>query len=128
MSSKHDSHSGGHHSASHYIRIYWILFGFLILSIAGPVYAGNFGDLGHVIVLITAYGIAIIKAIMVAGKFMHLEVEKKYIWWLLITGLVLVFVCFAGLAPDAMNPNGTNWENHNPFVTTIPEVREWHAK
>ena len=129
MSSKKDSHSGSHHSAAYYIRIYWILFGLLVLSIVGPTYAGVFGDrLAGTVVLITAFGVAIVKALMVAGKFMHLNVEKKFIWWLMITCLVAMFVLFAGLAPDIMNSNGANWENHNLFQKTIPDVHHCHPK
>ena len=130
MSNK-DSHSEAHHSASYYIRIYWILAALLVVSIVGPLYAdADFipKALTGTIVLVTAFGVAIVKTIMVAGKFMHLDVEKKFVWWLLITCLVAMFICFAGLAPDIMNDRGANWINHNDFVTTIPDVHHCHPK
>jgi heme/copper-type cytochrome/quinol oxidase subunit 4 len=122
MSSNNDSHAEGHHPASYYIRIYWILFGLLILSILGPLNAGIFGNFAKAIVMITAYGVAFVKAYIVAAKFMHLDIEKKYITLLLLMCLLAMFVCFGALAPDIMNPNGANWENHNPFMTTAPEM------
>jgi predicted MFS family arabinose efflux permease len=126
--SNNDSHAGAHHPASYYIRIYWILAALLVVSILGPLYADKFGAMQKVVVMVTAYGIAIVKSIMVAGKFMHLNIEKKFIWWLLITCLVAMFVCFAALAPDIMNDRGANWINNNPFVETIPDVHHCHPK
>jgi hypothetical protein len=43
-----------------------------------------------ILTLITAFGIAIVKALIVAAFFMHLNVEKKYIWYVLLTMLTAV--------------------------------------
>jgi high-affinity Fe2+/Pb2+ permease len=59
--------------------------------------------------LFTAFGIAIVKALMVAAYFMHLNIERRYIWYMLYTMLIIVFLFFAGTAPDVMETEGRNW-------------------
>ena len=108
----HGSHAAGvaehphePHSDSYYIKIWGILMVLLIISIAGPA-------LGMPIVtLITAFGIAIIKTGIVCAYFMHLNIEKKYIWYLLIIALTLVGVFFFGTASDILKPEGRNWHD-----------------
>lgn len=93
------------HGPSFYVKIWGILLVLLIISILGPM-------LEHqAITLVTAFGIAVVKATMVCAYFMHLNVEKRYVWYLLITGLLLIGLLFAGVSPDVMAPSGTNWEN-----------------
>jgi caa(3)-type oxidase subunit IV len=100
-----DSHSSEHiHSVSSYVKIWGILVVLLIISVVGPMAEIK------VITLVTAFGIAIVKALMVAAKFMHLNVEKRYIWYLLFTGLLFIFLFFTGIAPDIMKGEGSNWK------------------
>lgn len=115
--SNNDSHS--HHPASYYIRIYWILFALFAVSVIGPLTAGHAGSAAGLVVLVTAFGVAFVKALMVAGKFMHLNVERKMIWWLMILCLLALLTCFFGLAPDVMNSNGSNWESTSEFNIDI---------
>ncbi|WP_141735416.1 cytochrome C oxidase subunit IV family protein [Oligoflexus tunisiensis] len=94
-----------HHGPAFYLKIYWILLALLVVSIVGP-------EIGiRTLTLITAFGIAIVKALMVAAYFMHLKVEKKYIWYLLYSMLLMVFLFFLGTAADSMKPDGNNWTN-----------------
>ena len=75
------------------------------VSIAGPMF-------GHkAITLITAFGIAMVKAYLVAANFMHLKVEKKYISYLLLTAIAFMFLFYAGVSPDVMKHRGRQWEN-----------------
>lgn len=94
-----------HHSASRYINIWWVLVGLLIISVLGPMAEIKW------LTLITAFGIALIKATMVCAYYMHLNVEKRYIWYLLLTVVVFMLILFSGLAPDIMRDEGTNWKN-----------------
>ena len=87
-----------------YIRIWGILLVLLVISIAGP-----FLEI-RIVTLITAFGIAIVKAYIVAKNFMHLNVEKRYAVYLLVTMLVFMFLFFAGTAPDVMKHDGWQWE------------------
>jgi caa(3)-type oxidase subunit IV len=99
-----DQDDHGHHDhTKHYVKIWLILLVLLCISIAGP-------ELEiQIVTLITAFGIAIVKAYMVAKEFMHLSVEKPVVHWFLATALVFMVLLFAGLAPDVMNHEGSNW-------------------
>lgn len=96
------------HAHPNYVKIWLILTGLLVISVLGPMIEIK------AITLITAFGIAIVKALMVAAYFMHLNVEKRYIWWLFFAMLAFVVVLFYGLAPDIMNDKGVNWTNPLP--------------
>jgi len=103
MSEEHSKHSH-----PNYVKIWAILLGLLVLSVLGPTLEVR------AITLIAAFGIAIVKALMVAGYFMHLNVEKKIVWYLLIATIAFLAVCFFGIAPDVMNKEGANWEKNAP--------------
>ena len=95
------------HSPMRYVKIYFVLLFLLMVSVAGPM-------LGHrALTLITAFGIAIVKALMVCAYFMHLNIEKRYIWYLLYGMLLLVGIFFSGVATDIMRPKGRNWVNQS---------------
>ncbi|MBL9143175.1 MAG: cytochrome C oxidase subunit IV family protein [Verrucomicrobiaceae bacterium] len=111
------AHSEGHtHSAKPYLRIYYILLALLVVSIVGPMMGGL------TVLLITAFGVAVVKALMVAAYFMHLNVEKKYIWYLLVMAAIFLLVLFFGVAPDVMNKSGVNWKHldHPAPAVTAP--------
>ena len=95
------------HDAHHpnYFKIYWILLVLFSISVSGPL-LGN-----KTLTLITAFGIALIKAYLVAANFMHLNVEKRYVVYLLCTALALLGIFYSGVAPDVMNHRGRQWEN-----------------
>ena len=105
------------HGVAGYFKIYLILLVLLIISILGPELEIK------ILTLITAFGIAVVKALMVAAYFMHLNIEKRYVWYMLYTMLLLVGVFFAGVASDIMKPTGTNWEN-----TRALELIESHGE
>jgi caa(3)-type oxidase subunit IV len=88
---------------TNYFKIWLILLSLLVVSIAGP-FLGI-----EIVTLITAFGIAIVKAYLVAKNFMHLNIEPRYAVYLLTTMLVFVLLFFAGTAPDVMKHEGTNW-------------------
>ncbi len=98
----HDSH-GAHHSPSYYVKIWALLLVLLVISIVGPM-LGN-----KILTIITAFGIAVVKALIVAAFFMHLNVEKKYIWYMLLTMLAFLALFFFATAPDVMRFSGSNW-------------------
>lgn len=92
------------HSSSKYVKIWGILLVLLVISFVGP-------ELGiKWLTLVTAFGIAVVKALVVCAYFMHLNIEKKYIWYLITATLLLLLVFFAGVAPDVMKPTGQNWQ------------------
>jgi len=103
------SHASAHPVHRNYVKIWAILVGLLVISVAGP-FLGI-----RVVTLITAFGIALVKAYMVAKNFMHLDVEKPIIHWLLAIILVLMVLLFSGVAPDVMKDNGRHWKKDAGF-------------
>jgi len=101
----HDEHGHDDHGPRHYIKIYIALLVLLVISVAGP-----FLEI-QVITLMTAFGIAVVKAFLVAKYFMHLDVQPKYVLYFLVTALVFMGLFFFGTAPDVLNHEGQNWEN-----------------
>ena len=99
----------GAHPHRNYVKIWSILVALLVVSVAGP-----FLNI-RVITLITAFGVALVKAYMVAKNFMHLDVEKPIIHWLLAVTLTLMVLLFSGLAPDVMKDTGRGWKKDSGF-------------
>jgi caa(3)-type oxidase subunit IV len=88
-----------------YKKIYFILLGLLVLSILGP-------EIGiKWVTIITAFGIALVKADLVVQNFMHLRSEKRIMKWMLATSLILMALFVAGVSPDVLRHEGTNWVN-----------------
>jgi caa(3)-type oxidase subunit IV len=92
------------HSTAYYVRIWAILVGLLVVSVIGPMFEIQ------VLTLVTAFGIACVKAYMVAAHFMHLKTEKTIAVYILSTCLIFMFLFFAGTSPDVMKTEGNNWE------------------
>ena len=98
MSEEHE-----HHEHPNYVKIWAILLVLLVISVLGP-------ELEiQIVTLVTAFGIAIVKAYMVAVHFMHINLAKRYVTYLVATCLVFMLLFFAGTAPDVMKPSGDNW-------------------
>lgn len=97
MSEEHDSHH------INYFRIWQILVVLLIISVIGP----QFGI--KVLTMITAFGVACVKAYLVAKNFMHINLTKRFVAYMVATGLVFMLLFFAGTAPDVMKKEGTGW-------------------
>lgn len=107
----HGGDGHGHHEdhSKHYIKIWGILLVLLVASVVGP-FIGEALNL-FVITLITAFGIAFVKAYLVIKHFMHLTVEKRYIGFLMLTMLAFMLVFVAGVSPDVMKHAGQRWTN-----------------
>ncbi|MEJ2204089.1 MAG: c-type cytochrome [Gemmatimonadota bacterium] len=93
------------HHHPNYKKIYLTLVALLVVSVAGP-FVGILW-----VTLITAFGIALVKANLVIQNFMHLRWEKSIMKWMLTTSLVLMALLFAGVAPDVMKHEGRGWVN-----------------
>src|SRR5262245_52334610 len=87
-----------------YVRIWAILVGLLVVSVLGPMVGIR------TVTLITAFGIAVVKAYLVAKNFMHITFAPRYVAYLVSTCLVFMLLFFAGAAPDVMKRAGTQWE------------------
>jgi caa(3)-type oxidase subunit IV len=96
-------HAAEHTHHPDYVKIWGILLVLLVISVAGP-FLGI-----KLVTLLTAFGIAVVKAYLVAKNFMHINIAAKYVTYLVVTMLVFMFLLFAGSAPDVMKPEGRNW-------------------
>ena len=105
------SDHSGHHDVN-YKKIYFTLLFLLVISIIGP----EFGIVW--VTLVTAFGIAVVKAYLVIENFMHLRWEKRLMKWLLTSSLVVMALMFFGIAPDVMKHEGRNWVNEAAIAAT----------
>jgi caa(3)-type oxidase subunit IV len=89
-----------------YVKIWAILVALLVVSVVG--------SMSHVraVLLIAAFGVAVVKAYLVAKNFMHVNVEKRWVPYLLIMCLLFIAILFAGVAPDVMKHSGLNWNKN----------------
>jgi caa(3)-type oxidase subunit IV len=91
------------HGTGWYIKLWvWLLI-LLVISVLGPELEIK------VVTLVTAFGIAVVKAYMVCAYYMHLNVEKRIVWYILASVSLFMLVLFAGFAPDIMAHQGSNW-------------------
>lgn len=110
----HDKgHAQGHHR--NYVKIWGILMVLLVVSVVGPMTGIR------VIMLLTAFGVAAVKAYIVAKNFMHLDVEKPIIRWALGLSVVFMVLMYAGIAPDVQKSEGQNWRKDEGFHHLPPQ-------
>ena len=102
------------HGHVNYIKIYWILLVLLAISVVGPMFEIQ------VVTLITAFGIAVVKAYLVAKNFMHIDLTPNFIPYVVATCLVFMLLFFAGTAPDVMQDYGTRWEKDANWLYSAP--------
>ena len=101
---------------NHYIKIWGILLVLLVVSVVGPEVAEYTpATVGKYIVLLTAFGIAFVKAYMVAKHFMHLNVERPVVHYFLGVCLLFVVLFFGATSPDIMKQEGRNWVKNYDF-------------
>jgi caa(3)-type oxidase subunit IV len=86
-----------------YVKVWAILVALLIVSVLGSI-SGI-----RSVVLVAAFGVAVVKAFLVAKNFMHVNVEKRLVPYLLIMFIVFVVILYAGVAPDVMKQSGLHW-------------------
>ena len=92
------------HAHPNYVKIWAILVVLLVVSVVGPMFEIQ------VVTLITAFGVAVVKAYLVAKNFMHINLAQRYVTYLMATCLVFMLLLFAGVAPDVMKADGANWK------------------
>ena len=88
-----------------YVKIWAVLVALLVISVAGSLSSMR------AVVLVAAFGVAIVKAYLVAKNFMHVTVEKRWVPYLLVVMIAFVVILFAGVAPDVMRHDGLHWSN-----------------
>ena len=94
------------HGTNYYVRIYAIL----VASVAAVFLLGTFVFHGNFFIVI---GAALVVAIFKSAYFMHLNVEKKWIWFFLITALLCLIGFYIGTARDIQLDSGLSWKRCN---------------
>lgn len=97
-----------------YVKVWAILVALLIVSVLGS--RSHIRD----VVLVFAFGVALIKAYLVAKNFMHLNVEKRWVPYLLILCLLFIVILFAGVSPDVMKQSGLHWSKDSANQAVQP--------
>lgn len=97
--------AGGAHHHTNYVKIWAVLVGLLVVSVVGPMVGIRW------LTLVTAFGIAIVKAYLVARNFMHINLEKRWVAYLLLGMLAFMGIFMGGVSPDVMKHDGANWSN-----------------
>jgi len=124
----HGTAAHGESHEAHYVRIWAILVVLLLVSYFGPMLATKLG--WHWLLLTTAFGVAVIKAYMVAKNFMHINVENRIIHFMMITGVALMVLLYGAIAPDIQKGTGQNWQKdagfHHSFTTSKPHHAGGH--
>ena len=100
---EHAAHAHAGHHDDRYVKIWAVLCVLLVVSIVGPFFGIR------VVTLITAFGIALVKAYLVAKHFMHLNIEKRWVIYILVVMLAFMVVFFGGISPDVMQDTGAQW-------------------
>jgi caa(3)-type oxidase subunit IV len=113
---QHAHAAAPHHDGTSYVAIWGVLCALLVVSVLGPMVGIRF------LTLITAFGIAIVKAYMVCRYFMHLNIEKKWVAYILGFMLALMLVFFGGVAPDVLRHEGLRWQK--TYVEPGPPAAE----
>lgn len=116
MSDHTEAHAEPHLHHPNYVKIWAILTVLLVVSVVGPMVGIR------VVTLITAFGIALVKAYLVARNFMHLNVEKPIVHWVLGLALILMVLLYAGVAPDVQKSSGQGWVKDEGFHYVSPEA------
>jgi caa(3)-type oxidase subunit IV len=114
----HGHGHGDHSHEQHYIKIWKILCVLLVVSVIGPMFEIQ------VLTLLTAFGIAGVKAFLVVKHFMHLNLEKRFVAYFVATALVFMFLFYAGTSADVMNHTGRNWSNVAAKAETKRALKE----
>jgi len=104
-----------------YKKIYVTLLVLLVISVAGPFVGIKW------ITLIAAFGVAVVKADLVIQNFMHLKWERRIVKFALASSLLLMFLLFAGVAPDVMRHTGHNWVNDAALAATARGIAPPHG-
>lgn len=83
-----------YHGHPNYFRIYLYLLGFFIISLLAALIPNQ------MLMLLVIFGTALIKAVLVVGKFMHLSWEPILVWISVGIVIFVLLAFFFGVIPD----------------------------
>jgi cytochrome c oxidase subunit 4 len=97
MADHHESGQGGAWYRTYVVTWLWLLI------ITGLEISVVLVGLGKALVVTLLLVLALMKAALIAGYFMHLRYERLNLIYVVITPLILAVILFTGVAPDALN-------------------------
>ncbi len=121
MSAHAQAHGPSHGHERNYVKIWGILVVLLVISVVGPMAGLRW------LTLLTAFGIALVKAYIVAKNFMHLDIEKPIVHWILLVAPALMVLLYGALAPDVQKGAGQGWRKDANFHNTFTPSQPHHA-
>jgi len=101
-----DAYQNDYHGHPNYVMILIVLIVALTISVLPTIF--GMPNVGWVVML--AFGVAVLKAVIVIGNFMHLKYEPHLLWGLLGFALFVFAAFFWGVMPDV----NKNFDNDNP--------------
>ncbi|MCB0420437.1 MAG: cytochrome C oxidase subunit IV family protein [Bdellovibrionales bacterium] len=102
------------HGPGFYVKTWGILLVLFAISVIGPIAEIRW------LTLITAFGVAVVKAYFVAARFMHLDIEKRYINYMFATMLLMMLLFWGGIVADIGAHRGSNWVRIAPSQVQAP--------
>lgn len=103
MNAEPAAHAATAHEPAHsvpYVRIYWIVVAALIASLFLAFLEH------HLLAASLIFAVAIVKAALVAGYYMHLKFEPRYVMLVVVGGILCLFILFGGLLLDIVHVYG----------------------
>jgi heme/copper-type cytochrome/quinol oxidase subunit 4 len=100
------------------IKIWAVLVAMLVINIVITKATG---------IIVITFAIATVMAFIALAYFMHLNVEKKYIWGVMTASVIAIVGLFAGISPDILSSKGINWEKCNSYDAKNLERFAGHA-
>ncbi len=93
----HEQALEDYHGHPNYVKVWLGLVALLGISLV-------LGAMGaHLLAVLLIFGIAVVKALMVAGSFMHLRWEPRLLVGLLIFAVLCAGFLYFGVYPDIVN-------------------------
>ena len=111
-----------HNQFTYYVKTWALLMVLLIVSVLGSMSSMRW------VVLAAAFGVAGVKAYLVARNFMHITVEKRWVLYLLLVCVCCIVMLFAGVSPDVMKHDGLHRSNDAAKHTAETESRSGALK
>jgi len=93
-----------HHTHEHAEPNYWMVWAALLVLTLVELWVAK-APMLKAAIIISLVTLALAKAALVAGYFMHLKFERWALILVVLSPLVLSGILYVGLVPDATNPS-----------------------
>jgi caa(3)-type oxidase subunit IV len=92
--SSDDRLPGDYHGHPSYVKVWAWLVALLVVSLG----LGGLGN--HRLAVSLIFGLAVVKALLVLGNFMHLRWEPRLVWLVAGFGVLCIVFLYFGVLPD----------------------------